>query len=72
MRLTYLDYNASTPVAPEVVAAMRRRILARFDPVAIDRTVAESISRRTLIRDAMRINDTRWDVEPRFDPLPSM
>lgn len=60
---------ANEPAHADVAAAMRARVLGRFDPEAIDRAVSESIARRTLIREAMRINETRWDVEPRFNPL---
>jgi hypothetical protein len=28
----------------------------------------ESVRKRTLIKGAMEISGTRWDVEPRFDP----
>jgi hypothetical protein len=27
-----------------------------------------SVRKRTLIRQAMALTDTRWDFEPRFDP----
>lgn len=60
---------AADPAHADLAAAMRLRILERFDPDAIDRAVMESIARRALIRDAMLVNGTRWDVGPRFDPL---
>jgi choline-sulfatase len=52
----------------EVEESLKARILERFDPDAIDQAVTESVRKRTLVRGAMKLTGTRWDVEPRFDP----
>ena len=58
---------AGQPEYREVEAQLKARILEQFDPDAIDQAVTESVRKRTLIRRAMEITGTRWDVEPRFD-----
>ena len=62
------DNLAGKPVYREIEEQLQGRILELFDPDAIDKAVAESVSRRALIKRAMQITGTRWDVEPRFDP----
>jgi choline-sulfatase len=52
----------------EIEAQLKARILERFDPDRIDADAMESVWKRTLIRRAMEITKTSWDVEPRFDP----
>ena len=52
----------------EIEERLKARILEQFDPDGIERAVTESVRKRDLIRRAMGITGTRWDVEPRFDP----
>lgn len=59
---------AGDPAYTDVVADLRGRILAQFDPDAIERRVSASVRRRWLVKDAMDRSGTHWDVEPRFDP----
>jgi choline-sulfatase len=56
------------PAYREVEDRLKERILELFDPDAIDRAVGESVRKRALVKRAMQITGTRWDVEPRFDP----
>ena len=56
------------PEYKEIEGQLRARILEQFDPDAIDKAVTESVRKRTLVKRAMDISGTRWDVEPRFDP----
>jgi len=56
------------PRYKDVEERLKARILEQFDPDAIDRAVMESVRKRALIKRAMEITHTRWDVEPRFDP----
>lgn len=58
---------AGQPEYREIEAQLKARILEQFDPQAIDEAVSESVQKRTVIRRAMEISSTRWDVEPRFD-----
>jgi choline-sulfatase len=53
----------------EVESRLKALIFARFAPEAIDAAIQASISKRTLVKAAMQINRTSWDVEPRFDPI---
>lgn len=53
---------------PGIAAQMRAHIWQQFDPDAIETAVAASVQRRWLMRRAMDMTGTRWDVEPRFDP----
>lgn len=55
------------PAYGDVKHELRARILAQFDPDAIDREIEESIRRRQLVREAMNVTGTRWDVSPPFD-----
>jgi choline-sulfatase len=43
-------------------------ILSQFDPEAIKEGVSVSMRRRWLVKKAMDITSTSWNVEPRFDP----
>jgi choline-sulfatase len=52
----------------QVEQRLKELILQRFDPHAIDEAVSASVRKRTLISQAMALTDTRWDIEPRFDP----
>jgi len=51
----------------ELKEELKARILDQFDPDAIDREIQAGIRRRQLIREAMNITKTRWDVSPQFD-----
>lgn len=51
---------------------LHSRILARFDPDHIDKAIGISIRKRNIVKQAMTVNGTRWDVEPRFDPKRSI
>jgi choline-sulfatase len=46
---------------------LKELIFSRFDPDQIDRCVEESVRKRNIIRQAMKISGTSWDVEPRFN-----
>ena len=59
---------AGRPEYQVVEEQLKARILEQFDPEAIDQAITESVRKRTLIKQAMEITGTRWDVEPRFDP----
>lgn len=52
----------------KVEEQLKAHISELFEPDAIDTAVRESVRKRTLIKRAMEITNTRWDVEPRFDP----
>ncbi len=56
------------PAYSQIAAGLRARLLAQFDPEAIEQAVAASVRRRWLVKAAMDQSGTRWDVEPRFDP----
>ncbi len=56
------------PEFAEVETHLKELILAQFDPDAIEDAVAESVRRRWVVKKAMDISGTRWDVEPSFDP----
>jgi choline-sulfatase len=58
---------ADDPSMVHLKENLRGRILATFDPEAIDREVQASIRRRQMIREAMNLTKTRWDVSPHFD-----
>jgi len=51
----------------ELKEELKARILDQFDPDDIDREIQAGIRRRQLIREAMNITKTRWDVSPQFD-----
>jgi choline-sulfatase len=59
---------AGKPEYKEIEEQLKARILEQFDPDVIDKTVMESVQKRTLVKRAMEISDTRWDAEPYFDP----
>ncbi len=59
---------AGQPEYKEIEEQLKAHILEQFDPDAIDKAVTESVQKRTLVKRAMEISGTRWDVEPRFDP----
>jgi choline-sulfatase len=59
---------AGDPSYGDLKRALQARILAQFDPDAIDAEVQASIRRRQLIREAMVRTGTRWDVAPYYDP----
>lgn len=56
------------PGSKEIETQLRARILEQFDPDVIDQAVMDSVRKRTLVKRAMEITGTRWDIEPRFDP----
>jgi choline-sulfatase len=58
---------AGDPAYQEVRQALRTLILEQFDPDAIDEEVQVGIRRRRIVREAMNIAGTRWDVSPQFD-----
>jgi choline-sulfatase len=58
---------AADPAYGETKEALKARILAQFDPDAIDEAVQASVRRRQLVREAMNATGTRWDVSPQFD-----
>jgi choline-sulfatase len=62
------DNLSGKPAFAEVEAQLRSAILERFDVEAIERDIVRSIRSRRMIREAMRLNNTLWDYEPRFDP----
>ena len=51
----------------ELEEKLKGRILAQFDPDQIEHDVSQSLLKRQLIREAMKINDTHWDYFPDFD-----
>lgn len=55
------------PEYAEIEVHLKKLIFSHFDPDAIEEAVAESVSRRWLVKNAMDISGTKWDVEPRFD-----
>lgn len=59
---------AGQPQVAELEAELKALILNRFDPDAIDEAVKLSVARRKLLKKAMQITRTRWDIEPHFDP----
>jgi len=56
------------PEYKKIEEQLRVRILDLFDPDAVDKAVMESVQKRALVKRAMEITNTRWNVEPRFDP----
>ena len=55
------------PAHGDVAAALRQRILQRFDPERMARENLESLYRRQYLRDVMVANGTYWDHSPHFD-----
>lgn len=56
------------PDCADIAAAMRARILARFDPNAIADDVQRTFHQRKLIDRSMKRNRTAWDYQPQYDP----
>jgi choline-sulfatase len=63
---------AEEPGYEGIVETLKGRILERFDPAAIEAVVQASVENRWLLKRAMQITKTRWDVEPRYDPHKSV
>jgi choline-sulfatase len=55
------------PEYQEIEEGLKARILEQFDPDKIEQDVTESLLKRQLIREAMKVNDTHWDYSPHFD-----
>jgi choline-sulfatase len=55
------------PEYQEIEEGLKARILEQFDPDKIEQDVTESLLKRQLIREAMKVNDTHWDCSPHFD-----
>lgn len=53
---------ANDPAHEKIRQQLKAEILAQFDPEAIEKKVVESLRRRKIIREAMRITGLRWDV----------
>jgi choline-sulfatase len=58
---------ADDPACAELKRDLHARILAQFDPEAIEREVQASTLRRQMVREAMNLTGTRWDISPHFD-----
>jgi len=58
---------AGAPEHAGVEADLRGRILATFDPDAIERDLVESLRNRAIVQEALVRNKTQWEYEPRFD-----
>jgi choline-sulfatase len=56
------------PAHAAIAADLEARILARFDPPAIERAVRDSIARRRLVNAAMQRTGTTWAFTPPFNP----
>ncbi len=50
-----------------LAADLRARILAQFDPDAIERDIVRSVPKRLFLRKVMQQTGTRWDYTPIFD-----
>ena len=55
------------PAYRGLVEDLRARILATFDPDAIEDDLQESLYKRQLIKETLHVNDTHWDYSPCFD-----
>jgi len=55
------------PYYTDVKEELRAMVLSQFDADAIDEEVQAGIRRRQLIREAMNMGQTSWDVSPQFD-----
>jgi choline-sulfatase len=55
------------PEYQDIEASLKAHILEQFDPARIEQDVTESLLKRQLIREAMKVNDTHWDYAPHFD-----
>jgi len=51
----------------DIEEGLKARILEQFDPDKIEQEVSESLLKRQLIREAMKVNNTHWDYSPHFD-----
>ena len=58
---------AGQPEHAALESELRSRLLAEFDPDAIERDVQKSLTTRKLIKEAMERNDVHWDHTPDFD-----
>ena len=58
---------ADDPTYREVKEELKGQILEQFDPDSIDEEVQAGIRRRRIVREAMNVAGTRWDVSPQFD-----
>jgi choline-sulfatase len=58
---------AGDPDYSTVVRELKALILGQFDPDAIEAEVEAGLRRRQLVREAMNVTGTRWDVSPQFD-----
>lgn len=58
---------STEPAYEPVRLQLRRLIFDRFDPEKLAAEGADSVSRRVIVRDAMRANDTHWDYQPIVD-----
>ena len=58
---------ADDPSCTDEKEELRAMVLGQFDADAIDEEVQAGIRRRQLIREAMNMAKTRWDVSPQFD-----
>lgn len=55
------------PDYDEVETELRSRILANFDPDAVEEELQLSLLNRAVIKPANKTNDTHWDYSPFFD-----
>ena len=58
---------ASDPAHQELAADMRSRILAQFDPTAIEREIRDCLAKRNLLKKWVEATGTTWDYFPPFD-----
>ena len=58
---------AGLPEHAAVEAGLRGRVLATFDPDAIERELVESLRNRAIVQETLVRNKTQWEYEPRFD-----
>ena len=65
--LQYMAPECLLGQAAGVEADLRGRILATFDPDAIERDLVESLRNRAIVQEALVRNKTQWEYEPRFD-----
>jgi choline-sulfatase len=55
------------PEYQEIETGLKASVLEQFDPDRIEQDVTQSLLKRQLIREAMKVNDTHWDYAPDFD-----
>jgi len=58
---------SGNPKYRDIEEELRAHLFNRFDPEEIEKRIRESISKRQVIRTAMKINETHWDYQPFFD-----